>query len=395
MNHYHYSVLITFILSIYTFITTSSPILDISDYTFYYTTYHYILPPLTTNTTSFYNNELSLNITISFNTNISITVTNNEPLNLLSNNQWNEISFISRINKINPPPSNSISSSPRRLVKQTEYSEEKQYEGVPHGKNWLHANMYCKSTRRGHIATIMDEDDNNEVASECSKLGTRWHCWLGLKRPFKTWINNEPVSFTNWLPGEPNNWGGNENCVEIYGTDEQEGFQEMWNDLKCDMMRGIVCERPAHPKPEINETKRKLMCDCEDINYNRDEYLRRRLAKKKQKCGCKKLSKKEIRKRRKQKLRWARIRAYARWKRRQRDRKRRAKVKMKRRNRRRRRRWRQHLRRLRRKRRSEMKREYKREMKLEKRRDEGYSLLNKLIASALGNKHSKGARFGA
>ncbi len=57
----------------------------------------------------------------------------------------------------------------------------------------------------------------------------------------------------------------------------------MWNDLKCDMMRGIVCEQPPHPKPEVNETKRKLMCDCQDINYNRDSYLRRRLAKKNQK----------------------------------------------------------------------------------------------------------------
>ncbi len=61
MKHYYYSLLITFI-SIHTLITTSSNILDISDYTFYYKTYHYILPSLTTNTTSFYNNELSLNI---------------------------------------------------------------------------------------------------------------------------------------------------------------------------------------------------------------------------------------------------------------------------------------------------------------------------------------------
>ncbi len=114
------------------------------------------------------------------------------------------------------------------------------------GKNWIDANKYCKATRRGYLATVLDENDNYEVASECSKLGTRWHCWLGLKRPFETWITGEHVTYVNWLPGEPNNWGGDENCVEIYGTDEQIGniiIPHSISDIKTCYDTAEICQK--------------------------------------------------------------------------------------------------------------------------------------------------------
>ena len=43
------------------------------------------------------------------------------------------------------------------------------------------------------------------------------------------WITGEPVTFTNWENGEPNNWG-NEDFGSIYGTNDNGMHPGRWND---------------------------------------------------------------------------------------------------------------------------------------------------------------------
>ncbi|XP_037661206.1 pulmonary surfactant-associated protein D isoform X2 [Choloepus didactylus] len=45
----------------------------------------------------------------------------------------------------------------------------------------------------------------------------------------------EPLAYSNWAPGEPNNNGGAENCVEIFTNGK-------WNDKSCRELRLVVCE---------------------------------------------------------------------------------------------------------------------------------------------------------
>ncbi|XP_029771515.1 pulmonary surfactant-associated protein D isoform X2 [Suricata suricatta] len=45
----------------------------------------------------------------------------------------------------------------------------------------------------------------------------------------------EPLVYSNWAPGEPNNNGGAENCVEIFTNGK-------WNDKACGERRLVVCE---------------------------------------------------------------------------------------------------------------------------------------------------------
>ena len=55
------------------------------------------------------------------------------------------------------------------------------------------------------------------------------------------WVDNSPVTFTNWAPGEPNHGGasGNsENCVIML---PQNG---LWNDVNCGDHREYVCSKP-------------------------------------------------------------------------------------------------------------------------------------------------------
>lgn len=45
----------------------------------------------------------------------------------------------------------------------------------------------------------------------------------------------EALIYSNWAPGEPNNNGGAENCVEIFTNGQ-------WNDKSCGEKRLVVCE---------------------------------------------------------------------------------------------------------------------------------------------------------
>lgn len=47
--------------------------------------------------------------------------------------------------------------------------------------------------------------------------------------------SGEPLVYSNWAPGEPNNNGGSENCVEIFTNGK-------WNDKSCGEQRLVVCE---------------------------------------------------------------------------------------------------------------------------------------------------------
>ncbi|XP_049750672.1 pulmonary surfactant-associated protein D isoform X2 [Elephas maximus indicus] len=50
-----------------------------------------------------------------------------------------------------------------------------------------------------------------------------------------TYPTGEPLAYSNWAPGEPNNNGDAENCVEILTNGK-------WNDKSCGEQRLVVCE---------------------------------------------------------------------------------------------------------------------------------------------------------
>uniref|UniRef100_A0A674IJ19 C-type lectin domain-containing protein n=1 Tax=Terrapene triunguis TaxID=2587831 RepID=A0A674IJ19_9SAUR len=49
------------------------------------------------------------------------------------------------------------------------------------------------------------------------------------------YLNGEAIGYSNWAPGEPNNVGGIEDCVEVYPDGR-------WNDKSCNEKRLIICE---------------------------------------------------------------------------------------------------------------------------------------------------------
>lgn len=66
--------------------------------------------------------------------------------------------------------------------------------------------------------------------------------WIGLRginnRTWRWDLDGSFLSdFTVWNDGEPNDWNGPENCVEMLKTSGH------WNDKRCTKVNGFMCEK--------------------------------------------------------------------------------------------------------------------------------------------------------
>ncbi|MCO5297797.1 MAG: hypothetical protein M9921_13165 [Fimbriimonadaceae bacterium] len=64
------------------------------------------------------------------------------------------------------------------------------------------------------------------------------------------WVTGEAWSYTNWSPGEPNNFGGQENVLQLYGL---HGREAVWNDVgdgDGGPQLSYVAEMASAPVPE-------------------------------------------------------------------------------------------------------------------------------------------------
>jgi len=101
----------------------------------------------------------------------------------------------------------------------------------------------------GYLTTINDQGEQDFLWNSWkNSLGTGEGLWIGLEKSHHgsifVWMNGEPVTFTYWAPGEPNNGFGR--YYEGYvAMDQRFSSTGMWNDLPNDGTdwisdRGIV-----------------------------------------------------------------------------------------------------------------------------------------------------------
>lgn len=81
--------------------------------------------------------------------------------------------------------------------------------------------------------------ENNQHIYEALREHNINRAWIGLHRgtgnlsnKFYT-VGNVEVSYINWSNDEPNNSGGREGCVEIWGIEGSGDSNGKWNDLSC------------------------------------------------------------------------------------------------------------------------------------------------------------------
>jgi hypothetical protein len=90
----------------------------------------------------------------------------------------------------------------------------------------------------GHLATVNDADENEFLrAGVLGFDGADRRGWIGfndvaLEGTF-VWTSGEPITYTNWNAGEPNNSGGAEDATEMFGSNGE------WNDNR-DTPTGVI-----------------------------------------------------------------------------------------------------------------------------------------------------------
>lgn len=99
--------------------------------------------------------------------------------------------------------------------------------------NWYEANNICRQLG-GHLLNIESREEMDAILAKTPN--GNWISGNCLSK-FGSWISatsGYSMPYLKWLPGEPNNWCGDEYCIELYLS----GF----NDLGCHIARNFICE---------------------------------------------------------------------------------------------------------------------------------------------------------
>lgn len=105
-------------------------------------------------------------------------------------------------------------------------------------RTWDEARSYCQ--RLGMDLAILEDLDENAWLFEQAEAVERREYWIGLSDREEegrfVWWDGRAAEFTHWTYGEPNDYGGAEDCAHLLGHDD------LWNDNRCDAQLGVLCE---------------------------------------------------------------------------------------------------------------------------------------------------------
>ena len=124
------------------------------------------------------------------------------------------------------------------------------YQVIDTGESihWEDAAARCESMG-GHLVIINDPEENEFLTSigagnEYYHLGASDHEKEGDWR----WVDGTPLTYENWHPNEPNNYGGDEDYLNAYFE-----LWPQWNDAGSEG-RGFVCEWDELPDSNLIES---------------------------------------------------------------------------------------------------------------------------------------------
>lgn len=118
-----------------------------------------------------------------------------------------------------------------------------------------------------NLVSIQSQDENDCIVSSLVNLGLNSAAdviWIGYNDETTegtfAWYDQSPITYTNWASGEPNNTGGDEDCVQIYPNGG-------WNDLPCGIgnARSII---EVNLCPVMNAGADQVICLGETVNLD-------------------------------------------------------------------------------------------------------------------------------
>uniref|UniRef100_A0A7M6DLQ9 Uncharacterized protein n=1 Tax=Clytia hemisphaerica TaxID=252671 RepID=A0A7M6DLQ9_9CNID len=117
----------------------------------------------------------------------------------------------------------------------TSFNEAQYYFSISK-KNWQSAENDCIYLG-GHLTSVHSQAENEFINQEIKRTTGNVIVWYGGERKNNVFVWTDGTIFTKtfWNTGEPNNLGGNENCLNVYATG-------MWNDISCHNLFYYVCK---------------------------------------------------------------------------------------------------------------------------------------------------------
>ena len=115
--------------------------------------------------------------------------------------------------------------------------------------NW-HAAEDIAVSLGGHLATINDADENTWIFDTFASYGgDDYRLWIGYTDETSEgqwrWQNGWRGTYSNWYPGEPNNWDNNEHYAWIWNLGS--GGGGTWADAGADLLEAAVVEIGVDP----------------------------------------------------------------------------------------------------------------------------------------------------
>jgi hypothetical protein len=107
--------------------------------------------------------------------------------------------------------------------------------------SWPDARDQCDEW--GYSLITINNEEEDDFASEILSENELGDTWIGYNDRGESneddfsWTGPPGSEYENWYANEPNNYGGNEDCVE-----KREDFGWQWNDRACDQAIPFVCE---------------------------------------------------------------------------------------------------------------------------------------------------------
>ena len=109
-------------------------------------------------------------------------------------------------------------------------------------RSFAEAKRACTSDG-GQLAELKTSELNRSVRESMASRFAATSMWIGLTDASEegswSWVSGAPVSFEDWKPGEPNDFGG-EDCAQLFSDSWS------WNDLDCNVRLPSVCESTRH-----------------------------------------------------------------------------------------------------------------------------------------------------
>uniref|UniRef100_G1PD26 Macrophage mannose receptor 1 n=1 Tax=Myotis lucifugus TaxID=59463 RepID=G1PD26_MYOLU len=105
-------------------------------------------------------------------------------------------------------------------------------------RHWGQASLEC--LRMGaSLVSIESAAESSFLSYRVEPLQSKTNFWIGLYRNVEgkwQWINNNPLSFVNWIAGEPT--GERNDCASLVAS------SGLWNSIHCSSYKGYICKRP-------------------------------------------------------------------------------------------------------------------------------------------------------